>query len=97
MNLTPEAITLCLSLFGGHPITGACHDGPGGLSWFAITTAAIGTGRWDSTGGCPVTKKGTVTGYCPPPSGKECFVVVRFSSPGYPNGVVYLCREPEVS
>jgi hypothetical protein len=90
--LTPEAIALCLAM--GLP---NCHDGGGGITFFALEQHAIQRGLYDSGAGCPVTLKGTVTTFCPPPPGKECIVTGRYSMPGYPNGVVYLCREPAQS
>ena len=42
--------------------------------------------------GCPVTLRGTVTFYCPPPPDRDCDVIATYSLPAYPNGVVYYCR-----
>lgn len=95
--LTPEAIALCLSMIGAD-LPGLCHDGRGGVTWFALSRLAISRGLYDSTAGCPVTRKGVVTEFCPPPDGKFCIVIGRYSIPPYyPNGVVYLCREALVA
>lgn len=89
---TAEAIALCLSMVGTD-LPGACHDGPGGMTWLALSQLAIRRGLYDSTAGCPVTRPGTVTEHCPPPDGKTCITIGRYSMPpAYPHGSVYLCR-----